>query len=220
MDLIEKAYLEMYAAPLDRPHSLLYGRLRNFNARISIRSETIRFQLSRKWMSVSEEIQIGLIQLLLGKILKRPKKTMNIDLYHNFIKNLGSVTPTKSVEPLLRESFERVNEKYFYQLIDLPNLVFGKPATSTMGSYNFHTNTITISPILRNASQRALDYIMYHELLHKKLKFTSKSLRNHYHSRAFRQKEKQFENSQQIEKELDRLTRNLRIRQRLRSFFG
>ncbi|MFH1510288.1 MAG: hypothetical protein ABIF10_01245 [Candidatus Woesearchaeota archaeon] len=206
MKLVERAFFEMYGKPIDRPYSLEYGRLRSFNGRVALRFGSLYFLLSSKWKDVSEDIQVGLLQVLIGKISKRHVKTTNVDLYHNFIRNLSFTVAAKKVDPLLRESFERVNQKHFFGSMDCPNLCFGRPSSRTFGSYNFHTNTITISSLLKN-DEELVDYIMYHELLHKKLKFTARNVRTTYHTKEFRTKEKSFENADMLEKRLHSLAR-------------
>ena len=203
--LILDSYRELYKSELEKDCDLEYsGRLKAFNANARMSHDKIIIKLSSKWRIVSEDIQKGLIQHLLVRILKKPAKSMNIDLYHSFIKNLSTVISAQKVEPVLKESFERVNEKYFYSLIEIPNLVFGKGSVRTLGSYNFQTNTVTISPIL-NGHNELIDYVVYHELLHKKMQFKANHMKASYHSKDFRIKEKEFENSKHLEVELGRL---------------
>ncbi len=127
-----------------------------------------------------------------------------MDLYNTFIKKLASVTPKTNVDPYLLDSFNRVNEKYFNGFIEMPNLVWGSASTTKLGSYDFKTDTITISSILKNKDE-LIDYVMYHEMLHKKHKFKSNQGRHLFHSTKFKHDEKQFENAQQIEKQLKKL---------------
>ena len=111
---------------------------------------------------------------------------------------------------VLEKSFDRVNERYFYNLLEKTNLKWGYPSLSKLGSYEYGTDTIMISKVLENTDKEILDYIMYHEMLHKKHKFTRKNNRNYHHTPEFRKKEKEFENSKLIEKKL----RNLLTRKR------
>jgi hypothetical protein len=60
-----------------------------------------------------------------------------------------------------------------------------------------------------------LDYVVYHEMLHKKYKFVNKNGRNYHHTGNFKKKEKEFENQQQVERRL----KTLRVpRRRNKSF--
>ena len=105
---------------------------------------------------------------------------------------------------------EIINDKYFLGLIELPNLKFGKNSFTKLGSYSYASDTITISSALKHDFE-LLDYVMHHELLHKKHQFNSKNGRSYHHTALFRKKEKEFENAGLMEKRLGRL--------RLKNFF-
>lgn len=208
-DLISEAYFLLYEEPLIKYNpSIKYSkRLKDYNARVKIIGSKLDFHLSSSWKDIDKDIQIGLVQELLARVLKKPRNTIYLDLYHNFIKKLHLVAPKSESHPKLEDSFNRVNERYFFGMLESPNLLFGSKSKRTMGTYNFQTDTITISKILYDAPERLLDYIMYHEMLHKKLKFNANGLRYSYHSGEFRKKEKEFEDSDKIDKELNRFLR-------------
>ncbi|MBW3003068.1 SprT-like domain-containing protein [Candidatus Woesearchaeota archaeon] len=203
-ELVRLAFERLYPEKdLGRTISLKYsGRFSDYNANVRMTSKEIVFSLSKKWRGVNKEIVIGLIQDLLVKLYKKKKKTLNIDLYHNFIKSLHYAIPKEKTDPILEGSFDRVNEKYFHNLIEKPNLVLSQQSKRKLGSYDFHTDTISITRSLLEKERELLDYVMYHEMLHKKLKFKSNSTRNQFHSTEFKKAEKAFENSAEIEKRL------------------
>lgn len=182
------------------------GRLKPYSAHAIYDKNLnfVEFKLSKKWRGISDDIKIGLLQELLMKLLKIKKRTMNVDLYNNFIKNLHKAIPKTKIEPMLKESFDRVNEKYFFGMADMPNLKFGSESTVTLGHYDFKTDTITISRIFEKHPE-LLDYIMYHELLHKKFKFRNSGMKNIYHSKRFKEEEKRFEGFEEIQKIIKRL---------------
>ncbi len=184
------------------------GRFSKYNAKIIHYSRTnvVELRLSRDWLDVSAPILKGMVEELLCKLFRIKKQTYNIGLYRSFLRNLDSSPAEKNQsEPGLHESFMRVNEEYFDNRIDLCNLRFGRNSSRTLGSYNFHTNTITISELLRGTPKHVLDYVMYHEMLHKHLKFDSN--KNRFHTKEFKEKEALFRNSKEIEKELARIAR-------------
>lgn len=194
------------------------AKFKPYRANIRLREDKIQLNLSKKWKTVSKEIQIGLIQELLLKILKNKLKplkitTQNIELYNIFMKKLHLGIPKTEIDPTLEQSFNKVNEKYFYGLIEKPNLVWANSSTK-LGSYEYGTDTITISRILKD-DEEILDYVMYHEMLHKKHKFYTKNGRSYHHTREFRKKEKEFKNSDMMEKRV-----NLIVKNRKRKFLG
>lgn len=241
MDLIEESFKRMYPeAELKYRAVLKYsGKLKNYNASIKLNrpSNTLTITMGKSWKEVDDEIKIGLIQTLLIKMLgkldkemdreKKAKTTMNIDLYSNFIKSLHISAPKTRIDPKLMESFNRVNGQYFYGLVDMPNLVWGNDNFRTLGTYDYQTDTITLSNIFKDENERVVDYIVYHELLHKKHKFRTTSGRTYSHTQQFRKQEKQFENAEEMEDLIKYIIRRKKkititrpIMKKQRGFFG
>ncbi|MBW2984140.1 DUF45 domain-containing protein [Candidatus Woesearchaeota archaeon] len=206
MNIIERAFRELY--PDKEPKynfSLKYSaKFKPYNANVRLRGNTLIFHMSKKWKSVSKEIQIGLIQELLVKVTKNRGRTNNMDLYNIFIKKAGLAAPKTKTDEFLEESFNRVNEKYFYGMIEKPNLVWHN-SSSRLGTYEYGSDTISITTALRDVDSEILDYVMYHEMLHKKYKFISKDGRNYHHTSHFKNKEREFENQKEVEKRLKHL---------------
>ena len=171
-DLLVKAYEGLYPEKeLTYDISIVYsGRFSDYNAHVKLSRKRLEFKVSKRWQQVSDEIVIGLLQTLMNKIFKTKVKTINIELYDEFLKNIHLSVPKLRQDPILLESFNRVNEKYFLHSIEIPNLEWGNNSKTKLGSYDFHTDTISISTIFHGHDE-LLDYVMYHELLHKKLKF-------------------------------------------------
>ncbi|MBI2652766.1 SprT-like domain-containing protein [Candidatus Woesearchaeota archaeon] len=212
-ELIREAFQQLYPEKvLKYSVSLKYSRkFKPYNANVKLRGNDLSFHLSKEWKKISKEIQIGLIQELLIKILKNKRKTINMELYNLFMKNVHLAVPKTKTDEVLEESFNRVNETYFNGMLDKPNLQWGNPSTSKLGSYEYGSDTITISTIFKSAQQELLDYVMYHEMLHKKFKFQNKNGRNLHHSNEFKKMEAKFENRDLIEKEISRLARKHRF---------
>jgi hypothetical protein len=218
MNLVQQAYFELFkddSSGID--FSVKYsGKFTDYNANVRYSSDRrqMAFSLSRKWEEVSEEIQIGLIQSLMFKVIKDKKPvgmTTNIELYNIFLKKVHVAAPKTEKDPLLLESFNRVNLEYFGGSIEAPNLVWGLDTVRKLGCYTYGNDTISMSTVLR-CNQELLDYVMHHEMLHKKLKFKSTMHRSIHHSREFRELEKQYLNSDELERKLRRLVAVKRIK--------
>lgn len=202
------------------------GHFNDYGANVRLRSNILEFRLSKRWRAVSKEIRIGLMQELMLKIFSKRKaerkgiNTMYIDLYNSFVKNLHIAIPKTDIEPLLAESFSRVNEKYFYGQVESPNLVWGEHSMTSLGSYNYKNDTIRISRVFEKFSEKdpeLLDFVMYHEVLHKLHKFKNKGGKSRYHDGKFRMRERQFEDYKEADARLKRALNKARIK---RLFFG
>jgi len=214
MNLAEKAFAELFPEKNISDYDLklkYHNKFKPYNANVKYLGNKIQFNLSKKWRTVSREIQIGLVQELLLKIFKAKKRTTNIELYNIFMKKIHIAVPKTKSDPVLEESFNRVNEKYFYGLVEKPNLVWGNVSLRKLGSYEYGSDTITVSKIFQGTGE-LMDYIMYHEVLHKKHKFENKNGRNYHHTKKFRRDEREFENSKEMEKEISRLVNKKRLK--------
>ncbi len=212
--LVEESFQQLYPSKgLKFSISLKYSKkFKPYNANVKLYGSSLIFHLSENWKKISKEIQIGLIQELLIKILKeKTKKTINMELYNLFMKNVHIAVPKIKTDAILEESFNRINDAYFNGMLDKPNLQWGSNSTSKLGSYEYGSDTITISAIFKDNQQELLDYVMYHEMLHKKFKFQSKNERTLHHSNEFKKMEQKFKNKAIIDKEISKLARKHRF---------
>ncbi|MGH9939755.1 MAG: hypothetical protein ACREAM_26240 [Blastocatellia bacterium] len=121
--------------------------------------------------------------------------------------------PTRGHAHDLDESFARVNAIYFGGLMLKPRLVWNRTLTARkFGHYQPGRDTIMISVTLDAASVPAslVDFVMYHELLHKKHGSTIVNGRRLAHGPAFRAEEQRFAGYDEAE----RLLHELALRQR------
>ena len=111
---------------------------------------------------------------------------------------------------LLVASFDRVNEKYFGQAMKRPRLDWSRRLSSRVfGHYEFVGDTIVLNTLLSEDGVPAwvLDFVMYHELLHKKHGLRWSGTRAMAHTAAFRADERRFERYEEAERFLRRLAR-------------
>ncbi len=175
------------------------NRFKDYGANVKYSMNRIDFHLSKRWRHVNKNITMGLLHELFIKIFKtkNPHTLFYVDLYNAYVKNMHVAIPKTKTEPMLENSFQRVNNKYFAELVEQPNLVWGKRTKNKLGSYDYCTDTISINIGLKNKNLVFLDYVMHHEMLHKHMKFDKKG---RYHTPEFRKREKQFENAHMVEK--------------------
>jgi hypothetical protein len=219
MSIIQESYYRLFQQPIPYQTHLEYNRrLAPFNANIRRQNNTIFLHLNLQWKDIDEEIKIGLIQQLLLKILKKKGNTSNIELYHNFIKSIPILTPKVKSDPTLENSFHRVNllfQQFFGCLLEQPNLQWGEASFRKLAHYNFHADGITVSSLFKEASvasPQLLDYLMYHELLHKHYKFEQRNGRSAYHTREFKEAERKYPQYKEVERQVNSLVRSKRRR--------
>jgi predicted SprT family Zn-dependent metalloprotease len=191
--LPDDAYTQLYGKAPDRRLLLKYhGNLKGYNASVRKSPTAIIFTLSRRFERCEPEIQLGVMQFLLNRLNKTKVRTDEIDMYHSFLKKMSELAPVTERDPELEQSFSRCNERFFNGMMTRPNLVWGGRNAQLLGTYTYASDTIMLSDILRDADDDTLDYVMYHEMLHKRHKFSHTGNRTRSHTKAFRDDERKF----------------------------
>jgi hypothetical protein len=106
-----------------------------------------------------------------------------------------------------------VNAAYFDGAMPRPRLTWNQtPTHRKFGHYQTTTDTVMVSLSLDAASvpAYALDFVMYHELLHKQLGVKVVNGRRYAHTPAFREAERTFKRYDDAQKVLARLSRQHR----------
>jgi len=208
--LAMQAYKELFSDDFQkRDIRVRYSaKFKGLNANVKYSKSFIEFSLSRDWLEFSNDLKKGVFQHLFIKMnpKKEYNKTFSLDLYEKFLANLEKYAKVHSIDSELEESFERINKVYFEGLMEKPNLVWGQKSFRKLGHFEYYTNTVVISSIFKGVPELT-DYIMYHELLHKKHGGKkTKSGRTIHHSTAFRKEEALFEDKN-AEKKLNNFLR-------------
>ncbi len=110
----------------------------------------------------------------------------------------------------LAESFQRVNQTYFNSELLKPNLVWNNRLTRRkFGHYQWDTDTVMVSKSLDRPGvpEQVVDYVMYHELLHKKLGAKRTKHKRIAHTGEFRQAEVEFSGYEEARRLLNRIAR-------------
>ena len=212
--IVEEAFKELYPRrEFYYDAKLRYsGKFKNYNGNIMLRGKELIVSMSKEWKEVDDDIKKGLIQILFNKLFKTRKKTVNMDLYNIFLQKVHISVPKTETNPILAESFHRINEKYLSGSVGIPNLKWGINSMRKLGHYEYGGDIIVISSILKEAPEVLLDLVMYHEVLHKKHKFKTSSQRSSYHTKEFKADERCFDDYEEAEKRLTNFLRKKKIR--------
>ena len=194
-ELALQAYEGLYGRFPDKRMRVAYsGRFKHCGANVTSTATTITFKLSKEYLELGDELKIGVMQYLLTRLNKTKKTTREMELYHSFLKKLGDYQTGSGgnmTDDELRASFDKINATYFDNYMLAPNIEWGGDSRQRLGHYSFSNDTITMSTSMRGAGE-LLDYVMYHELLHKKHKFEHKNGRTRSHTTVFRTDERKF----------------------------
>ncbi len=181
-------------------------------------------RLNQGFMAAQEE----LIEAFVGAWAGRDMPTLH-RLSRDFSLSGGFVEVSEGLRTLAPEpasaaagavhdldaAFRRVNAAHFDGRLERPALRWGANTTRrTWGSYRFSEDRLTLSPALdsEDVPEWVVDFIVFHELLHKEHGVTAKGTRRYAHTRAFRAAERAHPSYQDAEDFLKRFARRLRRR--------
>jgi hypothetical protein len=112
----------------------------------------------------------------------------------------------------LEEIFERLNQQFFDGLLGRPQLGWSRrPSRSMLGHFDPSHNAIIISSIFDRRGGEisplslALEYVMFHEMLHLRYPVDHSGSRRRVHTREFREAEKKFPNLKEAKEILKKL---------------
>lgn len=171
--------------------------------RTQIKSHQIDLIIHEPMITAHTEIKKDLLLAALDgdkTSLKKVKRYCASVPYHRMENLICGGTKAPGPSPAgknvnLNLVFERVNREYFHGKLEKPQLTWSqKKSYRRLGTYAAQTDTVTISRTFDNCnySDYAIDFIMYHELLHKKMGVKRVNSGKHNHTKTFKELEKQF----------------------------
>lgn len=192
------------------PFAIRFRRFTSLNTTIRLREGKIFVSLSDLIEGAPESVIRAIAHILLAKLYKKP-----IDPAHNvrFKRFTTSAAVTRQTELIrysrgskrysgpqghyynLEEVFDTLNLRFFGGLLGRPELTWSEGmAKRSLGHYDAAHNTIVVSRVFdRPSSPRyAIEYLLYHEMLHLKHPVKMRGLRRCVHSREFKADEAQF----------------------------
>jgi len=188
-----------------------FRRYANANAQIRLESGTLRLRLADTLESAPASVMEALAEILLAKLFRRPVPPDSNDRYRRYLNRrdirrsldlVRQIRGRKRVEGPrgkrydLDQMFEELNFRYFNGLMARPILGWSPYASRTLlGHYDPSHNAIVLSRILDRSDtpKLAVEYVLFHEMLHLRYPAEHKGARRRVHTRDFKDAERQFE---------------------------
>ncbi len=183
-------------------HIELYAMAHLYRSRIE--SDGITITANEGFLGAPHPV----IQALIFTALRHPEKKHaaqvkaygTADAFEEIVLSLEMMTAdfpvsTQGQHYDLAAVFDRVNAAYFDGALSPPRLTWNKTLTHrTFGHYQFNTDTVMLSLSLDDAAvpPYVVDFVMYHELLHKSLGVKLVNGRRYAHTTEFRDAERRF----------------------------
>ena len=204
------------AGPRFRPPLLVHFRPVPGLFRVRGGRDGTRVALPTPMITFDEEQFARVCELVFqgGRTKRQVLEAMAGEAYQDVVGELDALAgvpeQAKGLFHDLAASFERVRQAYLDGTIDRPRLTWSRTFTGRkFGHYDRITDTVMISCTLDRAdvAVAALDFVMYHELLHKKLGVRWGAGRMTAHTPEFRAAEQRFAQYAEADAVLKKLTR-------------
>ena len=195
----------------------------NVNSTIRLREGVIHVRISDLLEGSPETILEDIAHILLAKIYRKPIQPLHATRYRRYISShamsakahlVRQVRGRKRIESPrgfvydLDEIFEQLNQKFFYGLLARPQMTWSRiRARNSLAHYDPAHNAIVVSRIFDHphVPPYAVEYIVYHEMLHLKHPVKLRGSRRCVHGPEFQAEEKLFPHLEEAKLFLKRL---------------
>jgi hypothetical protein len=192
------------------PIAVRFRRFTSLNTTIRLREGQIYVSLSDLLEGAPEPVGRAIAHILLAKLYKKAIDPVQNLRYKRFASSAAVTRQTELVRHArgskrftgpegrfyhLDEVFDSLNTRFFGGLLGRPELTWSEHmAKRSLGHYDAAHNTIVVSRVFdRPSSPRyAIEYLLYHEMLHLKHPVRMRGLRRCVHSREFKAEEALF----------------------------
>jgi hypothetical protein len=192
------------------PFHIRFRRFTSLNTTIRLREGAIHVSLSDLLEGAPEPVLRAIAHILIAKLYRKELDPVHTARYRRFTSSEGVMRQTELIRQTrgrkkmlgaqgdyynLDEVFESLNQRFFFGLLGRPELTWsGVSAKRSLGHYDPAHNTIVVSRVFdrRNTPRYAIEYLVYHEMLHLKHPVRVKRGRRCVHPREFQAEERLF----------------------------
>jgi SprT-like family protein len=200
-----------------------FCRFANADSFISLKEGRLHVRISDLLAGAPAPVTEALAHILLGKLYRKPIARMYSHRYRLYLNRRDVRRQAQLVRQIrgrkfisgpqgeyhnLDDIFERLNRQYFDGLMGRPQLGWSRgKSRSMLGHFDPSHNAIIISRIFdqKGVPAIALEYVMFHEMLHLQHPVDHTGMRRRVHTKEFREAEKKFPRLKEAKEALKRL---------------
>lgn len=209
-EIFNEAYRELRPrTPAPALHVRFYPFV-SINNTIRLRQGELYIRISDLLEGAPEAVLHSIVHILLAKLYRKPVDRAHSARYRRYIAGHDVTVKARLVRQMrgrkhihsarghqyhLEEIFDDLNRRFFHGLMGRPQLTWSQNhARSSLGHYDPAHNAIVISRVFDDSRvpRYAVEYILFHEMLHLKHPVRLRGSRRCVHSREFRAEEKMF----------------------------
>lgn len=182
----------------------------NLNNTIRLRQGRILVRLSDLLEGAPKPVLYAILHILIAKLYRKEIDQAHAARYRRFTGSRAVAARMHLIRQMrgrkrlvgpqgrhfhLEEIFEDLNRRYFYGLMARPQMTWsGNHSRQSLGHYDPAHNTIVVSRVFDRPEvpRYAIEYLVYHEMLHLRHPVKLRGSRRCVHSREFQVEEKLF----------------------------
>ena len=215
LEIFQNAHRELHPASVSPELKIEFFAFANINNTIRLRDGRLLVRLSDLLEGAPDAVLRAIAHILLAKMYRKPIDRSHALRYRKYIASRDIVRKAHLVRQIrgrkllrapqghfydLDEIFEDLNLRFFHGLLARPRMSWSHTRTRRiLGHYDPAYNAIIISRIFDHAMvpRHAVEYIVYHEMLHLKHPVKLRGSRRCVHSAEFQAEEKLFPDVEQ-----------------------
>jgi hypothetical protein len=208
--LFTRAYRELRPrAPIPEFHVSFY-HFTNINNTIRLRDGKIYARLSDLLEGAPASVLESIVHILLAKLYRKPVEDLHATRYRRYVSShdlsskahlIRQMRGRKKIVPAqghvydLEEIFDSLNQRFFFGLLGRPQMTWSSNhSRRSLGHYDPAHNAIVVSRVFDDSKvpRYAIEYLVYHEMLHLRHPVKLRGSRRCVHSREFLAEERLF----------------------------
>ncbi len=221
--IFEVQYRELRPRAPIPPLDIRFRRFTSLNTTIRLREGKLHVRLSDLLEHAPESVLCAIAHILFAKLYKKPIASTHADRYRRYVSSEAVSRQAEHIRQIrgrkriftarghhydLEEVFEALNTRFFHGLLGRPVLTWSAHhARRVLGHYDAAHNTIVVSRVFDrpDTPRCAVEYLLYHEMLHLKHPVRTRAGRRCIHSREFQAEERLFPELDQAKAYIRRL---------------
>jgi predicted metal-dependent hydrolase len=217
-EIVHEAYRELRPRTPAPPMQVRFYPFVSINNTIRLREGELFIRVSDLLEGAPETVLHAIAHILLAKLYRKPVDRTQSARYRRYLGGHDVTAKARLVRQMrgrkhirsarghnyhLEEIFDDLNRRFFHGLMGRPQLTWSRNhARSSLGHYDPAHNAIVISRVFDHprVPRYAVEYILFHEMLHLKHPVKLRGSRRCVHSQEFRAEEKVFPELEQARK--------------------
>ena len=209
-EIFHASYRELRPHTPAPPFHIRFYSFVSINNTIRLRQGELHIRLSDLLEGAPDAVLHSIAHILLAKLYRQPVDRTHSARYRRYIAGHDVAAKARLIRQMrgrkqirsarghhyhLEEIFDDLNRRFFHGLMGRPQLTWSQThARSSLGHYDPAHNAIVVSRVFDHprVPRYAVEYILFHEMLHLKHPVKLRGSRRCVHSREFRAEEQSF----------------------------